>query len=562
MFFSLCLWATTVINSMTQIPGQTGWFKTERPALPIVSCAKDVVLEESAQLSAAQVACVYANTLADYRYSGHKELRADDTVSFVVKQVHEYMATNAEDGVIVHNTHKGTGISYITFLVGNWSSLQGQLDQILLQYHQKYQSAFPTASWSFTPVTTTSALSASAARSSTAAPFSLPTQGVPVSFAELGGVPFDQIRSGWDKFDQEFKRQIIREAIRKWPYVWENEQKNKPFFKGLLHQFVTSLPKHHDEESGCYEDRQISQREFFENCAPDLRVGSLDQLFIALPMFLMSYWNLLQPPAQQEQANDESGVMQEEQRDLRAKVVAAILTLGQRDDLGRLKDLYIEPLLQGAYGKISTVSLGALFDAYREFTEEVVERRYRNLLGINRGHLSALQKSFMDLLARCSNRMDQSTHEHQDLWNRAARVAGEQANLQFLTQYDSKFEQDAFADGVPLSLAPDVWQRLPERKRQRLFIDAASSDDNFEFVQRYRDDKSIDEETKRWAYEMASRKEQRFSRFSGYDHVSASSSHWVAAAASGDGKERAPQIAALLKQWAPSSSNNDDGGEF
>lgn len=47
MFFSVCLWATTVvIDSMASIAGQAGWFKTEHPNPPIVSFAKEERLPE------------------------------------------------------------------------------------------------------------------------------------------------------------------------------------------------------------------------------------------------------------------------------------------------------------------------------------------------------------------------------------------------------------------------------------------------------------------------------------------------------------------------------------
>lgn len=538
MFFGLrFLWATTVIASMTSLSGESGWFKTERPAPPIVSYAKDQMLSEGDSIPAASIACTYATTLATYKGNSNNAclISNSSTVSFLVGKAHAHRTNGGEAGVIVHNTHKALGISYITFLVGDWDNLKGQLEQILLQYHRKYQSVFPTVPQSFTPATTTSALYARVATSSTLARFSLPTQGVNTPVRALEGLPFDQIISGWDnKFDQPFKMMITREALWKWPLVWKDEQKYKPIFERLLHQFVGGLPKHY-EESGNYVDRELSQRGFVESCVCDFSLVSFAQLPIAIPMFLIQYWNVLQPTVQQGQVYSP---YDHARRDLRPGVVVTILTLSQYNDLERLKELYVAPLLQGVYEKISDMPLDVLFDAYQDFIREFIGR-YGNSSAINREHLGALQRAFMDLLEHCDSRMEHPTNDSQGLWNRAAQVAGEQANLPFFNRYGIESLSSQFMGRVPLLLAPEVWQILSQEHRQRLFSEAVCSDAHIEFVKRYMNDEAINSQTKCWAYEQASRKEQR-------------SSNYATAAASDGGQEKAPKIAALLREWAPS----------
>src|SRR3989338_705505 len=134
MFLGLFLAIFATLNMEKYAEGK---FKTVSPSPRVVSFAGDI---DNARF--------YAQAVLQNQPANLPRLYVSQAEygEFNITQMLECTAINGTKGVLIDNTHKPTGQSYRTFVVGQWSVLERTLANILKEFHENYQSQYSEGS--------------------------------------------------------------------------------------------------------------------------------------------------------------------------------------------------------------------------------------------------------------------------------------------------------------------------------------------------------------------------------------------------------------------------------
>lgn len=127
MFLGLFLAIFATLNMEKYAEGK---YKTMPPSRLVVSFAGDI---DKAKSYATAVLQDHSNSLSTIN------LPRVGYGDFDITQAFDSIADNGAKGILIYNTHKPTGQSYRTFVVGQLLALEGNLAHILKEFHENYQ---------------------------------------------------------------------------------------------------------------------------------------------------------------------------------------------------------------------------------------------------------------------------------------------------------------------------------------------------------------------------------------------------------------------------------------